>query len=240
MSVTVSEWPIEASGRRADHRVLRHLAHEPVQAAPPSRAYRLRKFVRKHRGTAIRAVDSPVNDGSADAATPGEVVRPTLRPVRPSQPVLEELRRHPIAGELVFGRRHLVPVAVLDEAIHCPGILSGDILTLCIAPSAAELHGQSAEPLLIGKCKRNGWDWMHGRHTPLHALAKPSGTDVRFARDVGPLFARPLPQLRKLLLDFHSDSAVPLSLFRSRLHAERARESRESRLFSLTAHQNDA
>lgn len=29
--------------------VLRHLAHEPVEAAPPSGAYRLRKFVRKNR-----------------------------------------------------------------------------------------------------------------------------------------------------------------------------------------------
>ena len=35
-----------ANGFAAD--VLRHLAYEPVLAAPPSRAYRLRKFVRKH------------------------------------------------------------------------------------------------------------------------------------------------------------------------------------------------
>ncbi len=36
-----------ANGFAAD--VLRHLANEPVVAAPPSRAYRLRKFVRKNR-----------------------------------------------------------------------------------------------------------------------------------------------------------------------------------------------
>ena len=42
-----------ANGFAAD--VLRHLAYEPVQAAPPSRAYRLRKFVRKHRGAVIAA-----------------------------------------------------------------------------------------------------------------------------------------------------------------------------------------
>ena len=42
-----------ANGFAAD--VLRHLAHEPVLAAPPSRAYRLRKFVRKHRGAVIAA-----------------------------------------------------------------------------------------------------------------------------------------------------------------------------------------
>jgi eukaryotic-like serine/threonine-protein kinase len=42
-----------ANGFAAD--VLRHLAFEPVQAAPPSRAYRLRKFVRKHRGAVITA-----------------------------------------------------------------------------------------------------------------------------------------------------------------------------------------
>jgi len=36
-----------ASGFAAD--VMRHLAHEPVLAAPPSRIYRMRKFVRKHR-----------------------------------------------------------------------------------------------------------------------------------------------------------------------------------------------
>ncbi len=40
-----------ANGFAAD--VLRHLAHEPVQAAPPSRAYRVRKFVRKHRGAVV-------------------------------------------------------------------------------------------------------------------------------------------------------------------------------------------
>ena len=42
-----------ANGFAAD--VLRHLAHEAVLAAPPSRAYRLRKFVRKHRGAVIAA-----------------------------------------------------------------------------------------------------------------------------------------------------------------------------------------
>ena len=43
-----------ANGFAAD--ILRHLAHEPVLAAPPSRAYRLRKFVRKHRVQVIAAV----------------------------------------------------------------------------------------------------------------------------------------------------------------------------------------
>ena len=42
-----------ANGFAAD--ILRHLAHEPVVAAPPSRVYRLRKFVRKHRGAVIAA-----------------------------------------------------------------------------------------------------------------------------------------------------------------------------------------
>ena len=42
-----------ANGFAAD--ILRHLASEPVLAAPPSRAYRLRKFVRKHRGAVIAA-----------------------------------------------------------------------------------------------------------------------------------------------------------------------------------------
>ena len=42
-----------ANGFAADF--LRHLASEPVLAAPPSRAYRLRKFVRKHRGAVIAA-----------------------------------------------------------------------------------------------------------------------------------------------------------------------------------------
>ncbi len=35
--------------------VSRHLAYEPVVAAPPRRAYRLRKFVRKNRGAVIAA-----------------------------------------------------------------------------------------------------------------------------------------------------------------------------------------
>src|SRR5262249_29616277 len=42
-----------ANGFAAD--IQRHLAHEPVVAAPPSAAYRLRKFVRKHRRAAIPA-----------------------------------------------------------------------------------------------------------------------------------------------------------------------------------------
>jgi serine/threonine protein kinase/tetratricopeptide (TPR) repeat protein len=42
-----------AYGFAAD--VMRHLAHEPVVAAPPSRIYRMRKFVRKHRGAVIAA-----------------------------------------------------------------------------------------------------------------------------------------------------------------------------------------
>jgi tetratricopeptide (TPR) repeat protein len=42
-----------ANGFAAD--VMRHLANEPVVAAPPGRAYRLRKFVRKHRGGVIAA-----------------------------------------------------------------------------------------------------------------------------------------------------------------------------------------
>ncbi len=35
--------------------IKRHLSSEPVLAAPPSRAYRMRKFVRKHRGGVIAA-----------------------------------------------------------------------------------------------------------------------------------------------------------------------------------------
>ena len=50
-----------ANGFAAD--VLRHLAYEPVLAAPPSRAYRLRKFVRKHRGAVVAA--SLVRAGAA-------------------------------------------------------------------------------------------------------------------------------------------------------------------------------
>ena len=42
-----------ANGFAAD--ILRHLAHEPVVAAPPSRAYRTRKFLRKHRAGVIGA-----------------------------------------------------------------------------------------------------------------------------------------------------------------------------------------
>jgi WD40 repeat protein/serine/threonine protein kinase len=42
-----------ANGLAADIR--RHLASEPVVAAPPSRAYRLRKFVRRHRGAVMAA-----------------------------------------------------------------------------------------------------------------------------------------------------------------------------------------
>jgi hypothetical protein len=35
--------------------ILRHLAHDPVVAAPPSRAYLVRKFVRRHKGGVIAA-----------------------------------------------------------------------------------------------------------------------------------------------------------------------------------------
>jgi tetratricopeptide (TPR) repeat protein/tRNA A-37 threonylcarbamoyl transferase component Bud32 len=36
--------------------ILRHLAYEPVLAAPPSRAYRMRKFVRKNQGAVVAAL----------------------------------------------------------------------------------------------------------------------------------------------------------------------------------------
>jgi len=42
-----------ANGFAAD--ILRHLMLEPVLAAPPSRSYRMRKFVRKHRGPVLAA-----------------------------------------------------------------------------------------------------------------------------------------------------------------------------------------
>ncbi len=42
-----------ANGFAAD--ILRHLMYEPVLAAPPSRSYRMRKFVRKHRGPVLAA-----------------------------------------------------------------------------------------------------------------------------------------------------------------------------------------
>jgi serine/threonine protein kinase/tetratricopeptide (TPR) repeat protein len=42
-----------ANGFAAD--ILRHLASEPVLAAPPSRSYRMRKFVRKNRGVVLAA-----------------------------------------------------------------------------------------------------------------------------------------------------------------------------------------
>jgi hypothetical protein len=42
-----------ANGFAAD--ILRHLANEPVVAAPPSRAYRLKKFARRYRGTVAAA-----------------------------------------------------------------------------------------------------------------------------------------------------------------------------------------
>ncbi len=42
-----------ANGLGAD--ILRHLASEPVLAAPPSRSYRARKFVRKHRAGVVAA-----------------------------------------------------------------------------------------------------------------------------------------------------------------------------------------
>jgi serine/threonine protein kinase len=42
-----------ANGFAAD--VLRHLSYEPVLAAPPSRSYRLRRFVRKHRAAVVAA-----------------------------------------------------------------------------------------------------------------------------------------------------------------------------------------
>ena len=42
-----------ANGFAAD--ILRHLAHEPVLAAPPSQAYRVRKFIRKHKVGVIAA-----------------------------------------------------------------------------------------------------------------------------------------------------------------------------------------
>jgi hypothetical protein len=54
-----------ANGFAAD--ILRHLAHEPVAAAPPSRAYRVRKFVRNHRGAVISAAGNGITSNSKRA-----------------------------------------------------------------------------------------------------------------------------------------------------------------------------
>src|SRR5260221_13319205 len=48
----------------------RHLANEPVQASPPSRSYRARKFVRRHRtGVAFVAIVAALLIGFSGAVT---------------------------------------------------------------------------------------------------------------------------------------------------------------------------
>ena len=65
-----------ANGFAAD--ILRHLAYEPVLAAPPSRAYRLRKFVRKHRGAVIAASLVLLRCWRASRGRPGACSRPAF------------------------------------------------------------------------------------------------------------------------------------------------------------------
>ena len=63
-----------ASGLAAD--VERYLADEPVEACPPSAAYRLRKFVRRHKGpVAGGVVRLPWHWWAGSSARPREMLR---------------------------------------------------------------------------------------------------------------------------------------------------------------------
>ena len=102
-----------ANGFAAD--VVRHLASEPVLAAPPGRAYRMRKFARKHRGAVVAAdlvvftllagiVGTTLGLIAADAAAAGGGEEPGVRDQGERDPRLD-LRGAGPASQLRHGGR---------------------------------------------------------------------------------------------------------------------------------------
>ena len=73
--------------------VLRHLHGEPVLAAPPGRAYRVRKFVRRHRGGVDQPLDTLTN------ILGRERVGRTEQPWRHARPVLCRTRHQGLRGQ---------------------------------------------------------------------------------------------------------------------------------------------
>ena len=180
-----------ANGFAAD--ILRHLANEPVLAAPPSRAYRLRKFVRKNRGGVIAAslvllalvggmagttlglFEARRQEGRAVAAHRAEKRRPSAEsetnadgPCKPRRRPGEGRRTRATAGQqqLSPGRGRI------RQQRHLPGArpigrYPGQESWLGMALSATRVHRRSLYPLRAhGRGDQRGV--QPGRHAHRH------------------------------------------------------------------------
>ena len=101
-----------ASGFAAD--VMRHLAHEPVVAAPPSRTYRMRKFVRKHRGAVIAASLVLLSLLAGVAGTTSGMIRAERRRKEAEAARLAEARAREAEKQTYARYRSAIEFAVTD------------------------------------------------------------------------------------------------------------------------------
>jgi hypothetical protein len=82
-----------------------------------------------------------------------------------ARPKCEERSGHPVVGKRVFGSGPFVPTAADDQSVHRLRVVLGNGLAFRVVPGATELHGQSAETLLVlPEAGRNG---VHCRNAPI-------------------------------------------------------------------------
>jgi WD40 repeat protein len=156
-----------ANGFAAD--ILRHLANEPVLAAPPSRAYRMRKFVRKHRaaviavslvllalvggmvGTSLGLLEARRQEGLAVAAQKAEKARAESESNERQRALQAEAETRKKADELELrldNSNFLLAVAAYDSN-DIPGV-------------RARLDGIQV--------KNRGWEWHYLRRECIGGL----------------------------------------------------------------------
>ena len=149
-----------ANGFAAD--VLRHLAHEPVLAAPPSRAYRLRKFVRKHRGAVIAA--SLVAAGAAGRHRGDDL---GADPGRPGTQPRKERERRGKADEAL--KKEAERVKERDAAVKAADARADElkyrlgVSDLVLASAAYDNRDVvlAAERLDNVPPEQRGWEWRY-------------------------------------------------------------------------------
>jgi eukaryotic-like serine/threonine-protein kinase len=140
-----------ASGFAAD--VLRHLAYEPVLAAPPSQGYRLRKFVRKHRGAVIAA-------SLVVLALLAGIAGTTLGFIRADRARAAEAKRVAERDEALKkeAQRAMERDAANDELKYRLGI--SDMLLASIAYDKRDVI-MAAERLDSVPPQQRGWEWRY-------------------------------------------------------------------------------
>jgi WD40 repeat protein/serine/threonine protein kinase len=147
-----------ANGFAAD--VLRHLSSEPVLAAPPSRAYRMRKFVPKHRGAVIAA-------GLVVLALLGGIAGTTWGLIRADKARAGEARRLTERDEAL--KKAAQRAEERDLAIKTANESADDLKhRLGVSEMAqAGIAYDASDVVLAAECLDNvppgerGWEWRH-------------------------------------------------------------------------------